>query len=687
MTKRYFRFILPLILFLLPATLNAQSFALKEDDLQDAKSVEFNKTVWKYRAGDDLNWANPQTDDSGWDNYEGTYIDPKNLPSSGWNGRGWFRLRLTIDESLVNKNLALITTQRGASEIYLDGKKIADFGSISDEKIVEYNPNKLPIPFKFETSGEHTLAVRFGSRVFEDFSSGRSTWLTNGGIYPGLAISISDAEDVNEVILNYAVGNSMRMGFLFVGILFALALLHFLFYVFYRDERANLFYSIYAASFGIFILANNIITFGHQSILTTVVLKAVASIAIATDFVALLAFLHVAFGRKFGKLYWILAGMWAVNVVINAIFLNKIGSFSLFTNALIGLTFSFSILILVNSLREKRPGSWILMSGVLILILGMTLTLFRNFGLINLPMDFFVLAELGIILGVPIAVSIFLARNFAGTNRDLKTHLAQVEMLSAQKIEQERAAAELRAENERRMKELEGARQLQLSMLPKKLPKIEGLEIAAFMKPATEVGGDYYDFHVGLDGTLTVAVGDATGHGLKAGSVVTATKSLFNAFAEQKEIPQILMQTSGALKKMNLRGLFMAMAMLKIKDGAMTLCVAGMPSVLIYRSESETVEEISIRAMPLGSFTKTVYREHEISLLSGDCVVLMSDGFPEMFNSANEILGFEKAAEVLPKLARFSSQEIINKLVKIGEDWAGTRPQDDDVTFVVLKIV
>src|SRR4028118_1792609 len=138
-------------------------------------------------------------------------------------------------------------------------------------------------------------------------------------------------------------------------------------------------------------------------------------------------------------------------------------------------------------------------------------------------------------------------------------------------------------------------------MLPRKLPKIANLEIAAFMKPATEVGGDYYDFHVGIDGTLTVVIGDATGHGLKAGSVVTATKSLFNAFADEKNIGQIFGRTSKALKKMNLRGLFMAMAMLKIRDNRVTISVAGMPPMLIYRAETGEIEEIVIRAMPLGS--------------------------------------------------------------------------------------
>jgi serine phosphatase RsbU (regulator of sigma subunit) len=64
---------------------------------------------------------------------------------------------------------------------------------------------------------------------------------------------------------------------------------------------------------------------------------------------------------------------------------------------------------------------------------------------------------------------------------------------------------------------------------------------------------------------------------------------------------------------------------------------------------------------------------------------LMSDGFPEMFNETGEMLGFEKAVEVLPEIAPGAPEQIIERLVCIGQEWAGSRPQDDDVTFVVLK--
>jgi serine phosphatase RsbU (regulator of sigma subunit) len=245
---------------------------------------------------------------------------------------------------------------------------------------------------------------------------------------------------------------------------------------------------------------------------------------------------------------------------------------------------------------------------------------------------------------------------------------------------------ELEAENEIRAKELEGARQLQFSMLPQALPQLPHLEIAAYMKPATEVGGDYYDFHLSDDGVLTVAVGDATGHGLKAGTVVTATKSLFNHLAQESEIPAIFQQSSRALKRMNLRSLFMAMAIAKVKGYQLRLGSAGMPPTLIYRAARRVVEEISLRGVPLGSLMDYSYRERSLGLAPGDVVVLMSDGYPERFNSKNEMLDYGSAKSVLLEIAILPPQEIIEVFVKIADKWAEGRPQDDDMTFVVMKV-
>ena len=148
----------------------------------------------------------------------------------------------------------------------------------------------------------------------------------------------------------------------------------------------------------------------------------------------------------------------------------------------------------------------------------------------------------------------------------------------------EAQATALRVENERQTRELEEARDLQLSMLPKKMPEHPKVSIAASMKTATEVGGDYYDFYVDEENMLTVAIGDATGHGANAGTMVTATKALFNVLARDQDPSLMLKRSSNALRRMGFRKLFMAMALIRIKGETLELAGAGMPPAILYRA-------------------------------------------------------------------------------------------------------
>lgn len=296
---------------------NNEIFTITTDALQDEKGVALSKAGWKYHVGDDSAWANPQFDDSAWEKLDETFIKPDLLESPDWHGRGWFRLHFKVDENLADKIFALIAGQRGATEIYLDGKKLAPFGEITDSEITEYNPAALPIPFHFEKNGEHLLAVRFASEAFADPLSLKAKWMINGGIYPGFTYNLKDADDVQSFISQYSDSHSMRGGFLFIGILLALSLLHFLLYIFYRVERGNLFYSIYAAAFAFFILCGNYLAAGHQPIFPSLVISQISKVLFAFVFVSLLTFLHIAFGRRFGKLFWILTALWAVKTIFS----------------------------------------------------------------------------------------------------------------------------------------------------------------------------------------------------------------------------------------------------------------------------------------------------------------------------------------------------------------------------------
>ncbi|MBI1762939.1 MAG: SpoIIE family protein phosphatase [Acidobacteria bacterium] len=264
-----------------------------------------------------------------------------------------------------------------------------------------------------------------------------------------------------------------------------------------------------------------------------------------------------------------------------------------------------------------------------------------------------------------------------------RTRLQEAE-LRAEVAESQAKAIE--AEHQRKTQELEEARQLQLSMLPRNVPQSPRLEIAAYMKTASEVGGDYYDFHLGEDGTLTIAVGDATGHGLRAGTLVSSVKSLFVALAYHPDIPHILQRMSRVLKEMKLRGLFMAMTLVKVHGQQLSVSIAGMPPVLIYRALTGAVEEIALRALPLGSLMGYQYKQAEATLNAGDVVVLLSDGLPERFNPQDEMFDYAATKRALAEAASQSPQQLIEHLVAAGEAWAQGRAQDDDVTFVVLKV-
>ena len=253
-------------------------------------------------------------------------------------------------------------------------------------------------------------------------------------------------------------------------------------------------------------------------------------------------------------------------------------------------------------------------------------------------------------------------------------------------VEEARRRKEIEAENDQRAKELEEARQLQLSMLPKNMPQSPHLEIEAYMKTAAEVGGDYYDFHQSDNGVLTVVVGDATGHGLKAGTVVTAMKSLFRTFAGEDNLSLVFNQSSRVLKEMNLRSLFMSLTMIKLDGARLRIASAGMPPALIYRREKGLVEEMVIKAPPLGGISGYQYRELEYALGHGDVLVLMSDGFPERFNQDGEMFDYSRARRSLAEAASRRPSEIIEHFVRAGDYWANGRPQNDDITFVVLKV-
>lgn len=277
---------------------------------------------------------------------------------------------------------------------------------------------------------------------------------------------------------------------------------------------------------------------------------------------------------------------------------------------------------------------------------------------------------------------LYVARRIEMDQREQKQRIRESE-LRAKAAEAEKRALE--AENARQMKELEDARRLQLSMLPKEVPSVPGYEIAVFMKTATEVGGDYYDFRLSPEGELNVAFGDATGHGMQAGTIVTLMKGLFISEGSGYEIRSFFNNCSRAIKEIRLGRLYMALTLARFNGKSVSLSSAGMPPAYLFRNADESIEEILLKAVPLGSMKSFPYGLHETTMEPGDTLLLLTDGLPEQKNAAGDMFDYARITDAFRADARRKPAEIIERLVRDADGWMNGTPQEDDITLMVVR--
>jgi len=277
-----------------------------------------------------------------------------------------------------------------------------------------------------------------------------------------------------------------------------------------------------------------------------------------------------------------------------------------------------------------------------------------------------------------------LARAFNRMAEDLSHQQEKLVEQERARKEQELQQALMSVEYERKTIELEEARRFQLSMLPKEVPRHEAYDVAVFTRTATEVGGDYYDFHLNGD-ALFVTIGDATGHGAKAGTMVTVVKTLFAGYAGDSSPAEFLLDAAEKIKRMDLGRMAMALSLARFESGMLTIASAGMPPVLVHRASDDQVEEIALQATPLGTFGSD-YPQVSVPLQRGDTVLFLSDGFPELMNDAAQQLGYTGAVEAFADAAKAAdANQVIATLAEVARRWHGDAPPNDDVTFVVVR--
>ena len=636
--------------------------------------------LWRYHPGDEPQWASVAYRDSTWPLTD-PFIRWTQPSEPSWNGRGWFRFHMKVDSSLWNTTLAIRIEQLGASQIFYDGRLLYSFGEIGSSA-GPYRPNAMSWwqEFKVDPQRDQLICVRYEN---EDWKS-----LLGMGYTPGFLISLKDLNSAFRTAVD--VRRHAERQILFTLIPLVLACVHLSLYGFLRIQRQNLYYAVCMLGFAgltYFSYERNLVVDVSQIILFNKLGGISVAVAILFGVLTVYELNYSAFPRR----VWLFFAMFFL-VSLVVLFGYPPGTIMAANYLFFGLTILESIISIFSRKTRHHHGGWILFTGFVALSVFVTIQLLVDYLVIPQTVATSQMYAYGM-LSLALSMSIFLSYNFARVNKDLEVQLATVRQLSEKAIEQERIAHTLELERRvielesaRKSKELESARELQLSLLPKEVPKVHGLDIAAFMKTATEVGGDYYDFFLSENGSLTVAIGDATGHGLKAGIMGTATKGLLNMLSSREHVEDILATANDAIKRMNLSTMTMCLAVARVEGRTLSYSSAGMPPLLVYRASSGECEQHILKAMPLGAVEKFPYTTTSITLSIGDVVVMTSDGLHEIFDENRDTYGIDSIVRSLKVHANKSADEIVKGLFEDGIAWGRGAPLADDLTMVVIKV-
>ncbi len=260
---------------------------------------------------------------------------------------------------------------------------------------------------------------------------------------------------------------------------------------------------------------------------------------------------------------------------------------------------------------------------------------------------------------------------------------AQAAELQSRTVEAETRA--LKLENERKTHELESARRLQLSLLPPQPPNHPHYAVAARMQTASEVGGDYFDYIQRADGSLDVVMGDATGHGTRAGIFVAIMKTLLAGMPDGEDLQGLFRGFNRTLHALGNDQIYMALGLLRMRGPDVRAIAAAVPPIFLWRRASGDVEIVTLRGVFLGTELEIPYEEAHLTLGRGDQILLLSDGYLEQLAPSGERLEESRAVEYFREAGGSEPEALISRLLVKFEAWRGNAVQGDDVTLMALE--
>jgi hypothetical protein len=597
--------------------------------------------MWKFHTGDDIAWAQPDFDDSGWRSIDVT--PPAGSENAvlgtsgfipgwtdngypGYSGYAWYRLRINVASSHGALAIKMPMDVDDAYQLFVNGKQIGEFGKFSKGRVTAYlaQPRAFRLPRELR-SGPMTIAVRMWMDSATPFNSPDS-----GGMHEppvlGHASVISTQIRMDWDDTMHGVGSGfLEMLILLLAWLVAMSLLWM-----DRKEPAYLWLSLVC-----------VVTIFSNGVLLIVTYHTWIS---QMPFVLLADVISLPLRIGLWVIFWgywfrIVRMAWLHRVVWGLVLLLTIGTAMLraplygkivpvhaaiyLTPVLLGLKLCFAVLLFAITFRgimKQKTEGWLALSAVLLV----AVSLYQR--------------ELHVFLHVRTAFDVVGFAIQLGSISTIFSLFLITFMLLRRYLQTQRKRDQWKAE-------IEQAQQIQHVLIPDELPRIAGFAIESEYRPAREVGGDFFQIMPGQElGSALIVVGDVMGKGLQAGMLVAVIVGAIRTAAQYHSDPLILMNNLNDQLSDRVGAIATCLILRITADGEVTLANAG--HLAPYLNGVEMQME---GALPMGMLPHADFTVMHFQLAPGDTLMLMSDGVAEAQDEHKNLFGFERIGEMLQR--------------------------------------
>jgi Stage II sporulation protein E (SpoIIE) len=614
---------------------------------QSAMTVLPQQCVW--RAGDDPAWAAPNFDDTAWQ------------PYAQWKPQGgqvylWVRCHADLGFLRSVVSPALQVRAYSAYELYLNGQKIGTAGNLANGNFSMNAMRTFAVPGAQPPAGTSTIALRLVRRSL--VSSGSPSLMAlpaNAEIRAGDA-SILDALRASTVLAQSSRYLESAIGF---GVVAVIAVLLLGLYLYDRRRIELLLLSIVCLSISTIRLNE----FGVASLLdysfsTCVLLIYLGNVGYA---VARIPFFFRLAGRRVPLFFWILTALSVLGFSPGLLhFFLGIHEPAWLAAFSVAMLQRFVTPVLITTLITPFVAFWPYSRLAPRMRPLAVLSMFWQ------AADLFWFIVIFSALGVPGLPNLYARWGARALEvRAIVTELVLASLL-ALLFREQRQVTQQRAMLEGEMR---AARAVQQVIVPAENPEIPGFTIDSVYRPASEVGGDFFQVIAAKGGGVLAVIGDVSGKGMPAAMTVSLLVGTLRTLAHYTQSPGEI------LAAMNQR-------MLGRSQGGFTTCLvvradaAGRATVANAGHLAPYVDgkEFAIKGgLPLGLEAHTVYKESEFELRPGALLTLLSDGVVEARNSSGELFGFERTAAIAGEPA----ESIAGAAQAFG--------QEDDITVLTLR--